>query len=56
MRHHHLAELRCLTLAGRGWEAMRAPFLAEMLARTVRWVLQAQVAGRVRALCRQGAL
>ena len=34
--------LICLTLAGRGWEEMRAPFLEEMLARNVRWVLQAR--------------
>ena len=32
--------LVCLTLAGRGWEEMRAPFVSEMLARNVRWVLQ----------------
>jgi len=29
-----------LTLSGRGWEALCYPFLREMLARNVRWVLQ----------------
>lgn len=32
--------LICLTLSSKGWHALRYPFLKEMLARNVRWVLQ----------------
>jgi len=32
--------LICLTLSSKGWHALRYPFLQEMLARNVRWVLQ----------------